>query len=34
MSSAAGVYQSLVGFVVVIVSNLIVRKYDKDRALF
>ncbi|HJA20198.1 MAG TPA: family 1 glycosylhydrolase, partial [Candidatus Mediterraneibacter ornithocaccae] len=28
MSSASGVYQSLVGFVVVIVSNLIVRKYD------
>lgn len=34
MSSAAGVYQSLVGFVVVIISNLVVRKYDKDRALF
>ena len=34
MSSAAGVYQSLVGFVIVIASNLLVRRYDKDRALF
>lgn len=34
MSSAAGVYQSLVGFVIVIISNLIVRRYDKDQALF
>ena len=34
MSSAAGVYQSLVGFVIVMVSNWIVRKVDKDQALF
>lgn len=34
MSSAAGVYQSLVGFVVVIISNWIVRRVDKDQALF
>ena len=34
MSSAAGVYQSLVGFVIVMLSNWIVRKVDKDQALF
>lgn len=34
MSSAAGFYQSLVGFVLVLVSNFIVRKIDKDNALF
>ncbi|MGN6711975.1 ABC transporter permease [Anaerocolumna jejuensis] len=34
MSSAAGVYQSIVGFVVVLCSNLIVRKVSKDNALF
>ncbi|MGO4495196.1 ABC transporter permease [Paenibacillus sp. 2RAB27] len=34
MSSAAGVYQSLVGFVLVIVSNYAVRKFSKDNALF
>jgi len=34
MSSAAGVYQSLVGFILVILSNYIVRKYSKDNALF
>ena len=34
MSSAAGVYQSLVGFVVVMISNWIVRRVDKDQALF
>ena len=34
MSSAAGVYQSLVGFCVVMLSNWIVRKVDKDQALF
>ena len=31
MSSAAGVYQSLVGFCVVMLSNWIVRKVDKDQ---
>jgi putative aldouronate transport system permease protein len=34
MSSAAGFYQSLVGFVLVLVSNLIVRKVSKEDALF
>ena len=34
MSSAGGVYQSLVGFCVVMLSNWIVRKVDKDQALF
>lgn len=34
MSAAAGVYQSLVGFVLVMVSNLIVRKVAPENALF
>jgi putative aldouronate transport system permease protein len=34
MSSAAGAYQSVVGFVLVLVANYIVRKIDKDNALF
>ncbi|MFE4713348.1 MULTISPECIES: sugar ABC transporter permease [Paenibacillus] len=34
MSTAAGLYQSLVGFTLVMFSNYIVRKYDKDSALF
>jgi len=34
MSTAAGLYQSVVGFVLVMTSNYIVRKYDKDSALF
>ncbi len=34
MSSAAGVYQSLVGFVLIMLSNSIVRKIDKENALF
>ncbi|MCR4777726.1 MAG: ABC transporter permease subunit [Lachnospiraceae bacterium] len=34
LSAAAGVYQSLVGFVLIVVSNLVVRKIDKDSALF
>ncbi|WP_248931106.1 ABC transporter permease [Paenibacillus hamazuiensis] len=34
MASAAGVYQSLVGFVLVLGSNYIVRKINKDNALF
>ena len=34
MSSAAGVYQSLVGFLLVFAANMIVRKFDKDSALF
>ena len=34
MSSAAGVFQSIVGFVVVITANGIVRKIDKESSLF
>ncbi len=34
MSSAAGVYQSCVGFVLVLLANWIVGKVDKDNALF
>ncbi|MFD0696152.1 ABC transporter permease [Paenibacillus sp. GCM10027628] len=34
MSSAAGLYQSLVGFVLVLVSNAVVRKFNRDQALF
>lgn len=34
MSAAAGVYQSLVGFALVLTANLIVRKLDPDSALF
>lgn len=34
MASAAGVYQSLVGFVIVLLSNLVVKKMDADSALF
>jgi len=34
MSAAAGFYQSLVGFVLVLSANLFVRKIDRDSALF
>lgn len=34
MSSAVGLYQSLVGFVLVLLSNFFIRRYDKDSALF
>ncbi|MGG4205620.1 ABC transporter permease subunit [Paenibacillus jamilae] len=34
MASAAGTYQSIVGFVVILLANYIVRKLDKDNALF
>lgn len=34
MSSAAGFYQSVVGFVLVLTANLIVRKVSKENALF
>lgn len=34
MSSAAGLYQSVVGFVLVVSANLIVRKIDNESALF
>lgn len=34
MSTAAGLYQSVVGFILVITSNYIVRKINSDNALF
>lgn len=34
MSSAAGLYQSVVGFVIVITVNAVIRKFDKENALF
>lgn len=34
MSSAAGFYQSLVGFTLVMISNFVVRKINKENALF
>lgn len=34
MSSAAGVYQSLVGFALVMIANYIVRRKDPENALF
>ena len=34
MASAAGVYQSVVGFVLVLITNIIVRKISPDDALF
>ncbi|WP_224724031.1 ABC transporter permease [Paenibacillus vietnamensis] len=34
MSTAAGVYQSIVGFLLVIIANYVVRKASKDNALF
>ncbi|GIP50493.1 putative multiple-sugar transport system permease YteP [compost metagenome] len=34
MATAAGFYQSIIGFILVITSNYTVRKLDKDSALF
>ncbi len=34
MSSAAGFYQSIVGFVLILTANAVVRKFSKDNALF
>ena len=34
MSSAAGLYQSVVGFVVVLLANWIIRKIDSESAMF
>ena len=34
MSAAAGFYQSIVGFALILVSNLIIRKFNKENALF
>jgi putative aldouronate transport system permease protein len=34
MSTAAGLYQSFIGFILVLTSNYVVKKFDKDNALF
>lgn len=34
MAAAAGLYQSVMGFIVVMGSNLLIRRIDKDSALF
>ena len=34
MSSATGLFQSVIGFILVLGSNLIVRKFQKDNALY
>lgn len=34
MTSAAGLYQSFVGFILILSANLLVRKFDPDNALF
>lgn len=34
ISSAAGTYQSVVGFVLVLISNFIIKKIDRESALF
>lgn len=34
MSSAAGFYQSIIGFVLVLAANTLVRKIDRDSAIF
>lgn len=34
MSAAAGLYQSVIGFILVITANAVVRKVDSDNALF
>ncbi|MFD2611269.1 ABC transporter permease [Paenibacillus gansuensis] len=34
MASAAGLYQSVVGFILVLTTNFIVRKLDRDSSLF
>lgn len=34
MASAAGLYQSVVGFAIVLISNFALRRYDESKALF
>ncbi|AQR76329.1 ABC transporter permease subunit [Paenibacillus larvae] len=34
MSTAVGLYQSIIGFILVISSNWVIRKIDKDNAIF
>lgn len=34
MEAAAGLYQSVVGFAMILGANFLVRKFDKDSALW
>jgi len=34
MSSAAGLYQSVVGFIIIMLANFTVKKIDKEKSLF
>lgn len=34
MSAAAGFYQAMVGFVLIVISNWVVRRIDPDQAIF
>ena len=34
MSTAAGLYQSVVGFILILASNLVIKKIEPDSALF
>lgn len=34
MASAVGFYQSIMGFILVMISNFIVKRFDKDKSLF
>ena len=34
MSAAAGVYQSIVGFILILTANLVVSRIDKESALW
>lgn len=34
MGSAVGLYQSVVGFILILVTNMIVKKVNKNAALF
>ncbi len=34
MSAAAGVYQSIIGFVLILAANLLVKKFDREAALW
>ena len=34
MSTAVGLYQSVVGFILVVASNAVIKKIDPDSAMF
>ena len=34
MSAAVGLYQSVIGFALVLLSNMVIKKIDPDSALF